>query len=66
NNGEITAFDALLALRHTVGEITLESNAFVAADVTVQYGVVNSVDALCILQYAVELIDSFDVETVAK
>ena len=58
----VGASDALLALQHSVRKITLEGNAFVVADVTEQYGVVTSSDALCILQYSVEIIDIFDVQ----
>lgn len=60
-SGTIDASDALLALQHSVQLITLEGNAFVAANVDGNDSV-NASDALLILQRSVKLIDSFPVE----
>ena len=54
----INASDALMALRHSVQEISLEGNQFLAADVDTN-GQVNASDALQILRYSVKEIDAF-------
>lgn len=55
---EINASDALLVLQHSVKLITLEGDAFLAADVN-QDGTIDANDALRILQYSVKIIDAF-------
>lgn len=50
-NGEVTAEDALLALRYTLELAELEATALLAGDMNGD-GVVNSEDALLILRYA--------------
>ena len=62
-DGTVSAVDALLVLQHAVNKITLKDRLLVAADVTSPYGEITSADALAILQYSVELIDSFEVST---
>lgn len=54
DNG-ISAYDASLALQHSVGLITLSGHAALAADVN-SNGVINSMDATYILQKAADLI----------
>lgn len=58
-DGMINSSDALLALRHSVKEITLQGNLFVCADVT-KDNLVNASDGLQILRYAVKEISSFE------
>lgn len=55
----INASDALQALRHSVGEIKLEGDAFTRGDVTKDKKI-NASDALQILRYSVKEITSFD------
>ena len=57
--GAVGANDASLALQHSVGLITLDSNQLIAGDVNGD-GTVNEVDASLILKMAVQLIDHFD------
>lgn len=57
--GAVGANDASLALQHSVGLITLDSNQLIAGDVNGD-GTVNEVDASLILRMAVQLIDHFD------
>lgn len=57
--GAVGANDASLALQHSVGLITLDSNQLIAGDVN-DDGKVNEVDASLILKMAVQLIDHFD------
>ena len=57
-DGSINSSDALLCLRHSVKEITLNNSQFKQADVTFD-GQVNASDALLILRYAVKEIDHF-------
>ncbi len=56
--GGINAADALIALRHYVGDITLTGLKFKAADIN-DNGYVNSTDALMILRRYVEQITTF-------
>ena len=58
NDGAINSVDALFALRHSVGEITLTGEAFTRADVY-KDNTINSIDALLILQYSAGQIDRF-------
>ena len=60
-NGSITAFDATLVLRHSVGLFTLAGSAAVASDVSGN-GLISAFDASSILQYVVGLIDCFPVD----
>lgn len=57
-DGAINSFDALLVLRHSVGQITLNSVERKLAD-TDKSGTINSSDALAILQYSVGIKKSF-------
>ena len=59
---DVDSFDALLALQHSVGLITLNEEEFRIADVDGSKKV-DSTDALYILQYSVGLIDRFPVES---
>jgi parallel beta-helix repeat protein len=58
NNGLISAYDAALVLRHSVGLDTLKGAALVAADVSGN-GTVTAYDASLILQYTVGIISGF-------
>ncbi len=58
-DGMINSSDALLALQHSVGVITLTGKDYICADVT-KDNVINSNDALQILRYSVGMIESFD------
>lgn len=62
-NGEVNSSDALSVLLHSIGQVLLTGDRFVAADVNGD-GSVNSSDALEILFYSVGKIDSFSVEYV--
>jgi subtilisin family serine protease len=57
-NGTVNVTDAVLALRHSMGLITLEGNAFLAGDVDLN-GTVNVTDSLMIMRYAMGLITEF-------
>lgn len=57
----ITATDALMALQHSVGLITLTPDQLVCGDVNTS-GKIDATDALLILQYSVHLINFFPVE----
>ena len=50
-NGYINSVDALMALQHASGSLTLTDCQLERADVTAPYGVVNIADANCILQH---------------
>ncbi len=63
-NDSINASDALMALRHSVEEITLEGDAFTRGDVTYD-GKINASDALQILRFSVKEIDKFVKPTTA-
>lgn len=58
DNGEITAYDALLILQHVVGGTTLSERQLAAADVSGRGGV-TAYDAALILQFVVGIIDRF-------
>jgi hypothetical protein len=58
NNGEITAYDALLALQISVGRPGFTERHILAADVN-KSGEVTTFDALRILQYSVGRIEHF-------
>ena len=60
-NGTVNVTDAVLALRHSMGIITLEGNALLAGDVDGN-GSVTVTDSLLILRYAMGLIDEFPIE----
>ncbi len=60
-DGEVNSGDALLALRHSVGSVTLEDSQFKFADVNLD-GKVNSADALAIINFSVGLTTSFPAE----
>ena len=57
-DGKVTAYDALVVLRHVTGITLLESNALLAAEVSGE-DVISPFDALLILRYVVGLIDCF-------
>lgn len=58
NDGAINSTDALKALQHSVGIVTLTGNDFVRGDVNKDRNI-NSTDALLILQFAVGQINKF-------
>lgn len=61
SDGSITAIDASMALRHSVGLITLTGNQLLAANADKSAdGVVTAIDASLILRRSVGLIQSFD------
>ncbi|MBR4282677.1 MAG: dockerin type I repeat-containing protein [Clostridia bacterium] len=64
-NKKVDASDALNALQHSVGKITLSGVAADYADVDAS-GVVDATDALHILQYSVEKINKFPREVVGE
>lgn len=57
-NGSITAFDASLVLRHSVGDITLTGDSLIAAEVS-GHDPVTAYDASLILQYVAGVIITF-------
>ena len=61
DNGEVTAFDAALILRHTVKLIALAGRDSVAADVSGVDGI-SPYDVSLVLQYVVGKIEHFPVE----
>ncbi len=58
DNGEVTSFDAVLILQHTVGLITLPGTSARVADVSGN-GTVGAFDAALVLRYVVEAIPCF-------
>ena len=57
-NGTVNIADAVLALRHSMGLITLTGEAFLAGDVDGN-GSIAITDAVMIMRYAMGLIDEF-------
>lgn len=57
-SGAITAFDASLVLRHSVGSLTLTGDSLTAAEVSAN-GTVGAYDASLILQYVAGIIITF-------
>jgi len=57
-NGDVTAFDASLVLRHSVGSLTLTGDSLIAAEVSGQ-NPVSAYDASLILQYVAGSIITF-------
>ncbi len=58
DNGEVTSFDAVLILQHTVGLITLTGTSARVADVSGN-GTVGAFDAALVLRYVVDAIPCF-------
>lgn len=59
-DGNVTASDALLVLKHAAKLVTLEGNPLIAADVSDVKGVIDATDALEILKFAAKIRGEFE------